>query len=362
LKQAGAELAAKAEALARAETGLAEWRPRAERAEKMQAQAEAQVKAKTDAQVQAQEKLAAAQTAAERAAAEWQAKVTALEKALAEWRARGEKAEAQLAEIAAKARAEAEAQAEAARRAAEEAAQRRGSASVPALGPRIGIELIKIPAGEFLYGENKQKVSLPAFAIAKTPVTVAQFEAFVQATGYRTTAEQQGSGYAYNGSNWVDTKGADWRHPRGPGSNATGNHPVTQVSWEDAQAFCKWAGLRLPTEQEWEKGARGTDGREYPWGAAAPTNKLCNFSMNVNDTTPVGRYSPAGDSPYGCADMAGNVWEWCEDYYDNSKDTRVLRGGSFAIVPRSVRCAYRNRLDPENRYANYGFRVVSPGL
>jgi formylglycine-generating enzyme required for sulfatase activity len=87
------------------------------------------------------------------------------------------------------------------------------------------------------------------------------------------------------------------------------DHPV-RVSWHDAVAYATWAGKRLPSEEEWEKAARGTDGRKYPWGDEEPTPDLCNFGKNEGGTTPVGKYSPQGDSPYGCADMAGNVWEW----------------------------------------------------
>ena len=84
---------------------------------------------------------------------------------------------------------------------------------------------------------------------------------------------------------------------------------MVNVSWEDAQAFCQWAGVRLPSEAEWEKAARGTDGRIYPWGDQSPTKELCNFGGNIGDTTPVDRY-PGGASPFGVLDMSGNVWEW----------------------------------------------------
>jgi formylglycine-generating enzyme required for sulfatase activity len=174
-----------------------------------------------------------------------------------------------------------------------------------------GKEMVRVPAGEFLYGDDKQKMSQPEFWIDKTPVTNGEFAHFVQAAGYKTTAEQKGSGYAYTGSEWKETKGADWRHPGGPKTDiqSKADHPVVQVSWEDAVAYAKWAGKRLPTEQEWEKAARGTDGRAYPWGEQEPTRELCNFGENEKDTTPVGKYSPQGGSPYGCVDMAGNVWE-----------------------------------------------------
>ena len=110
---------------------------------------------------------------------------------------------------------------------------------------------------------------------------------------------------------------AHWREGKIP--QGKDHHPVVNVSWEDARSFCQWANqvtgqaLCLPTEAEWEKAARGTDGQIYPWGNQPPEDKLCNFGMNILDTTSVGSYSPQGDSPYGCADMAGNVWEWCDD-------------------------------------------------
>jgi formylglycine-generating enzyme required for sulfatase activity len=238
---------------------------------------------------------------------------------------------------------------------------------------------------------------LPEYRIARAPVTVAQFAAFMAANpGYRTTAEVQGSTWSYTGSEWKDVKGADWAHPRGPesGVKAKQDHPVTCVSWHDAVAFCRWAGVRLPSEAEWEKaaswaagqGSGGAGGRKllYPWGDRKPNSGLCNFNMTVGDTTPVGRY-PDGKSPYGLFDMAGNVWEWTgslwgEDFSkpkfgypyhprdgrenQNAPDTvrRTLRGGSFGIVARVVRCASRFGDLPDVRYGNFGFRVVSPGF
>ena len=135
------------------------------------------------------------------------------------------------------------------------------------------------------------------------------------------------------------------------------------VSSEDAELFCKWRSqkegkvYRLPLEKEWEKAARGTDGREYPWG-----NKFDKENCNVDEsgfggTTKVNRY-PDGASPFGCYDMSGNVWEWTSSWYDDDHKSRVLRGGSWSIAQEDARCAFRNRFYADFRNNRIGFRCV----
>jgi sulfatase modifying factor 1 len=221
-----------------------------------------------------------------------------------------------------------------------------------------GKEMLCIPAGEFLYGEEKQKVNLSEFWIDKTPVTNGEFVRFVQATGYKTTAEQTGIGYANTTGEWEDVQGADWRHPGGPKTDIQKktDHPVVQVSWGDAQAYAQWAGKRLPTEQEWEKAARGTDGRKYPWGNQEPTRQLCNFNKHEGRTTAVGKYSPQGNSPYGCVDMAGNIWEWTAS--EDEGDGKVLRGSGWSHPAENVPLFFRSIHHPDDRYDTDGFRCV----
>jgi formylglycine-generating enzyme required for sulfatase activity/WD40 repeat protein len=256
---------------------------------------------------------------------------------------------------------------------------------------------VMIPAGEFLMGSDKSqdqdafddefpqhRLYLPAYHITRTPVTVAQFEAFVQSTGYVTTAEKEDSARGWTGSKYEDEiQGANWRNPRGPGSDLVGKelHPVTTLSWHDVNAYCRWISerlgqvIRLPTEVEWEKAARGSDGLIYPWGSEEPDESHSNFNMMVGDTTPVGAYS-RGASPYGCLDMAGNVWEWTSSSHgtypynvvnDGREDpeangSRVLRGGSFGSNRNNIRCAIRLWNDPLTMNNNVGFRVVSLDL
>ena len=225
-----------------------------------------------------------------------------------------------------------------------------------ALLDRLGHPLVFVPAGAFLMGSNNgvaderppHTVTLQAYWIHKFPVTNAQFDEFVHATGYQ------------------DQTRGDWRSAFTPGKE---KHPVVFVTWEDAYAYARWCGMRLPTEAEWEKAARGTDGREYPWGNQWDGNR-CNVSGR--GTTPVGTYVQ-GVSPYGCYDMAGNVQEWCQDRYDahyyqhsserdpqgpdGGKD-KVLRGGSWRVVVRRVRVANRLRYVPGLRHVDIGFRCA----
>jgi len=205
---------------------------------------------------------------------------------------------------------------------------------------KTGIELIRVPAGLFLYGDDKQEMELPEYWIGRTPVTNAQYKRFVDATGHQAPSHWSG---------------------QTPPANKL-DHPVHRVSWNDAKAFCDWIGLHLPTEQQWEKAARGTDGRIWPWGDDLPTKSRCNFGRLIRNTTPVGKYSPSGDSPYGCVDMAGNVWEWTDSWHDTDQTCRVIRGGSWETGRNSIRVMDRFCDSPDNPDLNFivGFRMVGP--
>ena len=197
-----------------------------------------------------------------------------------------------------------------------------------------GKGMVRVPAGPFFYGDGKESIELPEFWIDRAPVTNAEYARFVAATGWKGPEH--------------------WRSSTPP--EAIADHPVTRVSWFAAAAYAEWAGKRLPTEQEREKAARGIEGRAYPWGDEEPTPELCNFSKNEGGTTPVGKYSPQGDSPYGCVDMAGNVWEWTASDFD--AEYKVLRGGSWDAVAYYVRCAYRLRGNPGVTHYSVGFRCA----
>ena len=256
------------------------------------------------------------------------------------------------------------------------------------ISPKDGMVMVYVPDGPFLMGSSnfdpnaddnekpQRMVYLDGYWIDQTPVTNRMFAKFVAETGYETEAEKDGWSQVWDGSEWVNTQGANWQHPCGPESTLAvrWDHPVVCVSWHDAQAYSQWAGRRLPTEAEWEKAARGTDGRTYPWGNAEPSHRLLNFNMNIGDTTPVGSY-PAGTSPYGALDMAGNVWEWTADWYDldyyknapqylnpqgpDTGELRVVRGGSWLNVAEGVRAGFRARNDPWIRHDLYGIRCAA---
>jgi formylglycine-generating enzyme required for sulfatase activity len=245
-------------------------------------------------------------------------------------------------------------------------------------------EMVRIPAGSFLMGSNDlgpaerpvRRVYLDEYSMGKFEVTNAQFKAFCDATGFpypqaRWTHHSHGSTTAY----LVEKP----------------NYPVVDVNWEDAAAYCRWLSqktgkkYRLPTEAEWEKAARGgLEGKKYPWGDEA-VDAGGRYRANVgseadNDrrrkrdgflyTAPVGSFPPNG---YGLSDMAGNVWEWCADVYDehyythspdksprgpDSGEKRVLRGGSWWGGPSRLPCAARLWNYPSIRYASTGFRVA----
>ncbi|MFA5859110.1 MAG: formylglycine-generating enzyme family protein [Elusimicrobiota bacterium] len=214
----------------------------------------------------------------------------------------------------------------------------------------LELGMVQIPAGNFTMGltsgnsdeQPAHTVYLDAYYIDKYEVTFEQYDRFCDATG-RSKPSDDGWG--------------------------RGSRPVTNVTWEDANAYAKWAGKRLPTEAEWEKAARGTDQRTYPWGEGIDSTK-CNYNNNVGKTTVVGSYE-SEKSPYGCYDMAGNVWEWCNDWYGTypsgtvnnptgpaTGSYRVLRGGSWNFDDYSCRSANRLIDYPYGRHNDLGFRCA----
>lgn len=240
------------------------------------------------------------------------------------------------------------------------------------------LDLVEIPTAQALLGdvegdanEVPRSVRITAFRIMRTEVTNAQFEAFVTASGYRPDTKSGARAYVWT-DKWRVVKGADWRHPQGAESSIEGKagHPVVQVSARDADAFCAWHGLRLPLEDEWEYAARGTDGRRFPWGNEAPRRRAgrrANFgtipccAADGSDghlgTAPVASY-PAGTSPFGLQDMAGNVWEWTSSRFPGRPQERVLRGGGWGNNPYCLRTAYRHGNPPDISLDMVGFRCA----
>jgi len=245
-------------------------------------------------------------------------------------------------------------------------------------------------------------VEMAAFRIERCPVTNAAFAAFAEASGYVTEAEEKGFGLVYGADYWEERPGASWRHPAGPQDSVEDrlDHPVVHVTHADAAAYAKWAGMRLPTEAEWEYVAHGPTWRCWPWGdewdvARANSSEywartsIADFPAwrawwsdrhrrhgGVPATSPVGSFSPAGDSPFGVADMAGNVAEWtATPYHMYSPDQvydpvylaatdryMVVRGGGWMNFRFQIRTSERVACHPA--YANFatGFRcAVSAG-
>ncbi|MEW6544259.1 MAG: formylglycine-generating enzyme family protein [Nitrospirota bacterium] len=248
------------------------------------------------------------------------------------------------------------------------------AASLPqVIAGRDGAPMVLVPAGPFQMGVPagdrdggrdeypRHEVVLDNFYIDKFEVTNGRYLEFVRATGHRAPQHPK------------DPSRNLWQGNRMPESVA--DRPVINVDWHDADAYCRWAGKRLPTEAEWEKAARGSDGRRFPWGNVEPTHKHLNYNQRwIGEKTlmPVGSYE-AGKSPYGAYDMAGNVWEWVADWYDPlyyekspAKDPKgpetgthkVIRSSGWQVETPMVRIFTRVKSDPLDRNDSTGFRCT----
>ena len=287
------------------------------------------------------------------------------------------------------------------------------------VGPEVRARMVELPGGKFLMGSDYpegfpvdgegpvREVALRPFAIDRTPVTNALFAEFIEATGYRTEAEQFGWSFVFHGHIpkarfrelvedtaaaapwWCKVPGARWDLPEGPGSNVSkrADYPAVHVSWNDAAAYARWRGQRLPTEAEWEYAARGGLVQKlYPWGdKLRPEGEhRCNIwqgEFPVKDTAddgyagtcPVEAFAPNG---YGLYSITGNAWEWCADWFDAdfgrtgtrdnpqgpaAGEAKVLKGGSFLCHKsycNRYRVAARTRNTPDSSTANIGFRCA----
>jgi formylglycine-generating enzyme required for sulfatase activity len=208
----------------------------------------------------------------------------------------------------------------------------------------------------------QRKIQLDAFCIDMFEVTNSEFARFVEETGYETTAEKRGNSITWNekDKDWNrDMEGASWRHPHGPDTDIKGleNHPVVQVSFEDAQAYCDWEGKQLPTGEEWEKAARGTEGYIYPWGNYWDGNKLNYYERRTPGTEEVGQY-PDGASYYGAEDMLGNVLEWVTSQNPNNSSEFDTRGGGWGTVRVYLHAAWHNYVPSQNTTPTAGFRCA----
>jgi formylglycine-generating enzyme required for sulfatase activity len=264
-----------------------------------------------------------------------------------------------------------------------------------------GAPMVLVPAGEFLMGSTEGKadekpvhrVALEAFYLDKYEVTNKRFQQFARDTGYETTAEKEGKAFGITASGrYEETSGANWRKPEGGETVFVSNreeHPVVSVSWHDAEAYCRWAGKRLPTEAEFEYANRGGTQTTYWWGDGDPGSRrvgnvadeslkrqfsgwtiMAGYDDGYVRTAPVGSFEP---NPFGLHDTTGNVWEWTADWYGQdyyarsagrnptgptSGQSRVLRGGSWSVTPQNLRSAYRFDYEPAVRSYGLGFRCA----
>ena len=256
------------------------------------------------------------------------------------------------------------------------------------VNPKDQAEIVYVSEGEFIMGINdsihnnpERRVYLDAFWIYKTEVTNAQFGRFVANTNYRTDREYAGTSMIWSMHGGGPSEGAYWKKPGGPSTTIEGKlgYPVVHVSWNDAVAYCEWAGARLPTEAEWEKAARSGDGRLFPWGNNDESTYICSTATYYCKTTgainPVGRYA-LGASPYGALDMSGNVAEWVWDFYaddyhntsssrnptgSNEGDTHIFRGSEGAPSGLSTDIVTRSDGYPDEASQLLGFRCASSG-
>ncbi len=257
-------------------------------------------------------------------------------------------------------------------------------------------EWILVPGGPFVMGTDegdepdqrahespRMRPDLSSYEVMRTPVTVAQFARFLAAGGYAARESWSSEGWAWRVAGGIvrprfasEEERAEWH------AYLTPNRPVVGVSWFEADAYVRWLGARLPTEAEWEKAARGTDGRRYPWGDEWEDDCAAHRGYGPKKTVPVGVF-PKGESPYGVLDAVGSVWQWCRDVYAidaythaDARDPqgpsvmpavadafakplhRVVRGGAWNTLPWSLRCANRNSYPMGARFSNLGFRCA----
>ncbi len=222
--------------------------------------------------------------------------------------------------------------------------------------------MVLIPTSEFIMGEQQphpdrlpqKTINLPAFYIDRYEVTNSQFEQFLLAEGYQKREYWSEAGWRFIQATKIDRPlGLDRALYNAP------NQPVVGVSWYEAEAYAKWAGKRLPTEAEWEKAARGTDGRIYPWGNEMDWKRV-GYRLHNQRTWDVGSY-PKGKSPYGVHDCASNAAEWVAnmpDETDSDDPQRVVRGGAWGSIRFEMQCGHRTFDKPEYRGLRIGFRCA----